>query len=126
MRTNVLGRGYYANASGDFLLLDAPTYRALRGFNEVFREAKIHKDANFCVHAVARGLPVEVLGQVYHLDHESSWNNVAHVYMANPSTVACRPRRLELGAGLREPGRPGGWGTCPEGPWTTVRFIGGP
>jgi hypothetical protein len=85
LRTNVLSRGYYSNASGDFLLLDRDTYRTLRGFNEVFREAKIHKDANFCVHAVARGLPVEVIGQVYHLDHESSWNNVAHVYMADPA-----------------------------------------
>jgi hypothetical protein len=85
LRTNVLSRGYYSNASGDFLLLDGGTGRALRGFNEVFREAKIHKDSNFCVHAVARGLPVEVIGQVYHLDHESSWNNVARMYLANPS-----------------------------------------
>jgi hypothetical protein len=85
LRTNILAAAYYANASGDFLLLDASTYRALKGFNEVFREAKIHKDANFCVHAVTRGLPVDVIGQVYHLDHESSWNNVAHMYMRNPA-----------------------------------------
>jgi hypothetical protein len=83
LRSNVLTRDYYSNASGDFLLLDGETYRALRGFNEVFRQAKIHKDSNFCVHARHRGVPVGVIGQVYHLDHESSWNNVMHIYLAN-------------------------------------------
>lgn len=85
LRTNVLSPGYYSNASGDFLLLDAGTYRVLRGFNEVFRDAKIHKDSNFCVHARHRGVPVEVLGQIYHLDHESSWNNVMQTYLDNPA-----------------------------------------
>jgi hypothetical protein len=83
LRSNVLTQDYYSNASGDFLLLDGEMYRELRGFNEVFRQAKIHKDSNFCVHACKRGLPVEVIGSVYHLDHESSWNNVMHVYFAN-------------------------------------------
>jgi hypothetical protein len=83
LRSNVLTRGYYSNASGDFLLLDGATYRELGGFNEVFRHAKIHKDSNFCVHARHHSVPVEVIGQVYHLDHESSWNNVMHVYLAN-------------------------------------------
>lgn len=82
--SNVLSRGYYSNASGDFLLLDRHTYQELGGFNEVYRQAKIHKDSNFCVHARRRGVPIEVLGQVYHLDHESSWNNVMHIYLANP------------------------------------------
>jgi hypothetical protein len=80
LRANALARDYYANAAGDFLLADRRTCRDLRGFNEVFRESKIHKDANFCVHAVCHGLPVDVLGPVYHLDHESSWNNVMHLY----------------------------------------------
>jgi hypothetical protein len=83
LRSNVLTRDYYSNASGDFLLLDGETLCRLRGFNEVFRQAKIHKDSNFCVHARHRGVPVEVIGQVYHLDHESSWNNVMHIYLAN-------------------------------------------
>jgi hypothetical protein len=83
LRSNVLTRDYYSNASGDFLLLDGETLRGLRGFNEVFRQAKIHKDSNFCVHARRRGVPVDVIGQVYHLDHESSWNNVMHIYLAN-------------------------------------------
>jgi hypothetical protein len=92
LRANVLGRGYYSNASGDFLLLDRHTYQALGGFNEVFREAKIHKDANFCAHVRQHGLPIEVLGQVYHLDHESSWNNIKHlvdVYGPNLEEAHC-------------------------------------
>jgi hypothetical protein len=80
LRSNVLKRDYYANGAGDFLLTDRKRYVDLGGFNEVFRESKIHKDSNFCVHAIRRGLPVEVLGLVYHLDHESSWNNVMHLY----------------------------------------------
>ncbi len=80
LRSNVIARDYYTNAAGDFLLAHRKTYLGLGGFNEVFRESKIHKDANFCVHAKRRGLPVEVLGLVYHLDHDSSWNNVRHLY----------------------------------------------
>jgi hypothetical protein len=62
LRSNVLTRDYYANAAGDFLLMDRQTYVELGGFNEMYRESKIHKDANFCVHALGRGLPVKVLG----------------------------------------------------------------
>lgn len=74
--TNVLAPEYYSNASGDFLLLDGQTYRELGGFNEVYRLSKIHKDSNFCVRAVRQRVPVEVIGEVFHLDHESSWNNM--------------------------------------------------
>ena len=83
LRVNVLNHEYFANAAGDFLLLDRETYMDLRGFNEIFRESKIHKDANFCIHARHHGLPIEVLGAVYHFDHESSWNNVKHLYGPN-------------------------------------------
>jgi hypothetical protein len=95
LRTNVLSRGYYSNASGDFLMLDGDTYRDLRGFNEVYRQSKIHKDSNFCVHATVRGLTPEVIGTVYHLDHESSWNNVMHIYLANTNESHVGPPRWD-------------------------------
>ena len=58
----------YTNASGDFLLLDRATYHALKGFNEVYRVAKIHIDGNFCVKAHSSGIPVVDLGaHVYHV-----------------------------------------------------------
>jgi hypothetical protein len=39
-----------------------------------------HKDANFCDHSLRHGLRIELMGQVFHLDHESSWNNVMYKY----------------------------------------------
>ena len=59
---------YFTNASGDFLLLDRETYQELRGFNEVYRNAKIHMDGNFCVKAHASGFPLVDIGQpVFHV-----------------------------------------------------------
>lgn len=58
----------YTNASGDFLLLDRGTYHRLRGFNEVYRTAKIHMDGNFCIKAYVSGAPlVDVGSPVYHV-----------------------------------------------------------
>jgi hypothetical protein len=59
---------YYSNGSGDFLLLDRQSYHRLRGFNEVYRVAKIHIDSNFCVKAHASGVTIVDIGSpVYHL-----------------------------------------------------------
>ena len=58
----------FTNASGDFLLLDSATYHRLRGFNEVYRVAKIHIDGNFCLKAAACGVPLVDIGwPVYHV-----------------------------------------------------------
>jgi hypothetical protein len=58
----------FTNASGDFLLLDADTCRRLRGFNEVYRTAKIHIDGNFCVKALSSGVALVDIGSpVYHV-----------------------------------------------------------
>jgi hypothetical protein len=58
----------YTNASGDFLLLDRDTTQRLRGFNEVYRNAKIHLDANFCIKAYASGVRIVDIGApVYHV-----------------------------------------------------------
>lgn len=66
-RVNELKAPVYSNAAGDFLLLDRFSYHALRGFNEVFRAAKIHIDANFCRHALAEGvLVVDSGARIYH------------------------------------------------------------
>ena len=66
-RVNDIQPPCYTNASGDFLLLDADTYRELRGFNEVFRVAKVHMDSNFCLKAYSSGVPIVPLERpVYH------------------------------------------------------------
>ena len=73
---------WYTNASGDFLLLDRLTYHALGAFNEVYRVAKIHLDANFCMKAHASGVRVVDAG--------------AAVYHVGPGTLyANRPRYKE-------------------------------
>ena len=58
----------YTNASGDFLLLDRDSYHGLRGFNEVYRVAKVHMDSNFCLKAYSSGLTITPLAApVYHV-----------------------------------------------------------
>jgi hypothetical protein len=58
----------FTNASGDFLLLDRDTYHRLRGFNEIYRTAKIHIDGNFCVKAHSSGVRLVDIGEpVYHV-----------------------------------------------------------
>jgi hypothetical protein len=58
----------FTNASGDFLLLDRDSYHRLRGFNEIYRTAKIHIDGNFCVKALSSGVPlVDIGAPVYHV-----------------------------------------------------------
>lgn len=76
---------YFTNASGDFLLLDRFSFHALRGFNEVFRVAKIHIDANFCFHARANGLLIVDTGaRVYHVG-EGTFRAQQGAYVARPS-----------------------------------------
>ncbi len=87
LRTNPLMRPYFSNASGDFLLLDRDSWEGTGGFNEVFRESKIHKDSNLCAQAHRLGLPIEVIGEVYHFDHEHSFNNVAHLDIYGPNNI---------------------------------------
>jgi len=67
-QVNPIKPPYYTNASGDFLLLDRQTYHELGGFNEVYRNAKIHMDGNFCIKAHASGIPlIDVGTPVFHV-----------------------------------------------------------
>jgi hypothetical protein len=59
---------FFTNASGDFLLLDRSSYHEVRGFNEVYRNAKIHIDGNFCLKAYASGISlVDIDTPVFHV-----------------------------------------------------------
>ena len=76
---------YFTNAAGDFLLLDRFSFHAVRGFNEVFRVAKIHIDANFCIQAHANGLVIADTGaRVYHFG-EGTFRAQRHMYRARPA-----------------------------------------
>jgi hypothetical protein len=68
LEVNSLKPPTYSNAAGDFLLLDRFSWHALRGFNEVYRVAKLHIDTNFCHRALGSGvLVMDSAASVYHL-----------------------------------------------------------
>ena len=75
----------YTNASGDFLLLDRDSYQRLRGFNEVYRVAKVHMDSNFCLKAYSSGLTLVPLdAPVYHVGR-GTLNSQMALYANRPA-----------------------------------------
>jgi hypothetical protein len=98
---------FFTNASGDFLLLDRETYHRLRGFNEVYRVAKIHVDSNFCMKSHAVGVTLEdVGGPVYHIGLGTLHASAA-VYRERPSDAPWGKTRWNKSV-LYE--NPDGWG----------------
>jgi hypothetical protein len=74
----------FTNASGDFLLLDRQTSDRLRGFNEVYRVAKIHIDGNYCMKAYASGMRIVDIGApVYHVGR-GTLHAMRGMYSARP------------------------------------------
>jgi hypothetical protein len=72
---------FLAGGTGDFLLLDRDTFHELRGFNEVYRAARLGIDRNFLVKALSSGLTIEEIGgPVYHVTHEGSFRDNRHTY----------------------------------------------
>ena len=63
----------YGPGTGDFVLADRGTWLALRGFNEVYRVARVGLDRNFIVKARSSGIPIQDIGgPVYHVNHPGS------------------------------------------------------
>jgi len=90
---NLIRPPLYTNASGDFLLLDQATCRRLRGFNEVYRVAKIHIDGNFCVKAFASGVTlVDIGAPVYHAGR-GTFHAQAGLYRDQPEAAPWGDRR---------------------------------
>ena len=99
----VLRPPLFSHGAADFLLADRETFHRLRGFNEVYRSARVGIDANFMAKAHGAGHPIkEIGGPVYHINHvgsyrlsraaadgaDSSWGNTdwhaRHVTYNNP------------------------------------------
>jgi hypothetical protein len=77
---------FMAGATGDFLLLDRRTFYELRGFNEMYRLARINIDRNFLVKAVSQGLGIEDIGgPVYHVNHPGSYRLSRDAYAGRES-----------------------------------------
>ena len=63
----------YGPGTGDFVLADRDTWLTLRGFNEVYRAARVGLDRNFIVKARSSGVPIrDIGGPVYHVNHPGS------------------------------------------------------
>ena len=70
----------YSGGSGDFLLLERDSFHALRGFNEIYRLARIGTDLNFLVKAYSSGFHiVDIGGEVYHTSHVGSFRLTRNV-----------------------------------------------
>ena len=83
----------FTNGSGDFLLLDRDSYLMLRGFNEVYRVAKIHMDGNFCIKAYSAGLTLRPLDSpVYHVGL-GTLHSQAPIYASRPQHAPWGDRR---------------------------------
>jgi hypothetical protein len=75
---------FMGSGTGDFVLLDRETFHAMRGFNEIYRVARIGIDRNFLVKALSSGVTIaDIGGPVYHVNHEGS-------YRLNPQAYAGR------------------------------------
>jgi hypothetical protein len=107
----------YTNASGDFLLLDRESYCRLRGFNEVYRRAKVHLDSNFCMKAYSSGLSVTPLAApVYHVGR-GTLNSQVTLYAERPGDAPWGDRRWKHDVIYDNDERWGLWGA----PMRTVR-----
>lgn len=77
---------YFRGSTGDFIAMDQASFHRLRGFNEVYRLARVGIDANLLVLALASGLRiVDIGGPVYHVDHEGSYQTLKTKYAAGES-----------------------------------------
>lgn len=63
----------YMGGAGDFLLASRELWHRLRGLNDVIRWTTRAKDWQFLLSAAARGVPIESLGTVYHLEHSAGF-----------------------------------------------------
>jgi hypothetical protein len=82
---------YMGSATGDFVLLDRDSFHAVRGFNEIYRVARIGIDRNLLVKALSSGIRIaDIGGPVYHENHEGS-------YRLNPAAYAGRDHEAPWG-----------------------------
>lgn len=107
----------YNGATGDFVVLDSETFRQLRGFNEIYRLARIGVDVNFLVNAHSRSLPIEDTGGVvYHQGHRGSYRQAKKFHQDAPEQAPYGDERW--GARCITYDNPPEWGlaSAPERP----------
>jgi hypothetical protein len=104
----------YAGGTGDFVLLDAATFGALRGFNEVYRVAKIGIDRNFLLKALHSGLSIrDIGGPVYHVNHVGSYRMTKGLYTDRETEAPYGDHRWPSSAIVYDNGETWGLGAAP-------------
>jgi hypothetical protein len=94
----VLKPPYMGGGTGDFVLLDRATFHELRGFNEIYRVARIGVDKNFVVKALSAGVAVEDIGgPVYHVNHSGSYRLTVGEYAGREAEAPWGDRRWHSG-----------------------------
>jgi hypothetical protein len=89
---------FMASATGDFVLLDRQTFHDIRGFNEVYRVARIGIDRNVLVKALSTGLRIaDIGGPVYHVNHAGSYRLQPDAYAGREDEAPWGDRRWHQG-----------------------------
>lgn len=80
--------------TGDFVLMDAGTFRELRGFDEVYRLATLGIDGAILVKARSHGIAiVDIGGPVYHINHGNSFRLSRDVFAQQKKRIAWLNKR---------------------------------
>jgi hypothetical protein len=107
----------FSGGSGDFALLDRETFRRLRGYNEVYRLARVGIDYNFLVKAHSAGVPIVDIGApVYHVNHVGSFRLSKRVYRDAAAEGAWGKRTWHSHSVVYENPDTWGLGGAPERP----------
>lgn len=105
----------FAGASGDFLLLDRDSWHQLRGFNEMYRGARLGIDHNFLVKAHGCGYRIADIGSpVYHVNHPGSYRISKSVMQGAAAEAAWGRRRWHSRSVVYDNSEEWGLGRAPE------------
>jgi hypothetical protein len=100
---------YMGSATGDFVLLDRESFHQIRGFNEIYRVARIGIDRNLLVKVLSSDLSiVDIGGPVYHVNHVGSYRLQPDAYAGRESEAHWGNRRWHQGGVSYT--NPSGWG----------------
>ena len=106
---------FMGGGTGDFVLMDRPSFHEIRGFNEVYRAARFGIDHNVLVKALSSGLSIEDIGgPVYHINHVGSYRLTADVYAGREAEAPWGDSRWHSrGVVYSNPETPGDWQKAP-------------
>jgi hypothetical protein len=89
---------FMGSATGDFVMLDRQSFHEMRGFNEVYRVARIGIDRNVLVKALSLGFEIrDIGGPVYHVNHEGSYRLDPDAYAGREHEAPWGDRRWHSG-----------------------------